>query len=333
MPSPNQTFARTIDQRANSFLVQRQTSSSEKTVTTFARGLVDQHNNVVIAVVDGVLVNGDGTAILIYGEPIAISNVTGLQAVLDSINSDIASLNSSFSTLNSTVTSLSSQVSTNTGAINTINATISTYGNSVTRNVGTTTGTVAAGDDSRFTVVDAHTPGAYPYTLALTSRITVINAAVTQGTTRTVTISGGSDGDSVILSVLGAGTGGAITLTDGTYSRTLSSLRSADHAELRISRQSGAWNTTYVTVNGQLDSTTRQVFTVSLSTNDDHKDVTFTVPFSGSPKVHPWITIPSGGSIIECAVDNSTITSSGCTVQFGATIPASGYILNIDADL
>jgi hypothetical protein len=66
---------------------------------------------------------------------------------------------------------------------------------------------------------------------------------------------------------------------------------------------------------------------VAIDAND--QPVVFTTPFVAAPTtVLAWLMVPSGGAIIECAIDASTIATTGFTAVFGAATPATGYVLS-----
>ncbi len=77
------------------------------------------------------------------------------------------------------------------------------------------------------------------------------------------------------------------------------------------------------------DTSQHKYGAIPLSAGDDSRLITFATAFATTPTIgQAWITIPADGSIIECTLDNSTITNSGATIQFGATVPTTGYALH-----
>lgn len=74
--------------------------------------------------------------------------------------------------------------------------------------------------------------------------------------------------------------------------------------------------------------------TVALAQNDVSKAIVFSTPFTGAglPDVVPTIMAPSGGDIISCEPDYSTLTNAGVTILFGGAIPAAGYNLSYVAN-
>jgi hypothetical protein len=62
--------------------------------------------------------------------------------------------------------------------------------------------------------------------------------------------------------------------------------------------------------------------------------IAFSTPFAGAPAFfQAQVLLPSGGSLIACAPDYSTLTESGCTVRLGAATPDANYKLSWLAQL
>jgi hypothetical protein len=73
-------------------------------------------------------------------------------------------------------------------------------------------------------------------------------------------------------------------------------------------------------------------FTVSLTQGTNSVAVTFDSPFGSTPSVVTCsIIAPDGGYVIACAPDQATISATGFTALFGASIPGSGYYLSGEA--
>lgn len=75
-----------------------------------------------------------------------------------------------------------------------------------------------------------------------------------------------------------------------------------------------------------------QVFTVNLDIGDSSKTVTFPEAFLSTPRgVYVTLISPTGGSTFLLTVDGSSLDETGFAVLFGATVPATGYKLNVVA--
>ena len=73
-------------------------------------------------------------------------------------------------------------------------------------------------------------------------------------------------------------------------------------------------------------------FSIALTAGDVSKVVTFQTPFGTAPtSVTAQIAMPSGGYVIICVPDWSTLTAAGVTFLFGAAIPGDGYTLEGEA--
>lgn len=94
----------------------------------------------------------------------------------------------------------------------------------------------------------------------------------------------------------------------------------------------GAWDTEDIAIPDSSDIVKH--FSYSLTIGQTSQAVVFGTPFGTSPTaVTAHIASPSGGYGITCWPDWSTLTASGVTFQFGASIPATGYTLEGDAVL
>jgi hypothetical protein len=92
----------------------------------------------------------------------------------------------------------------------------------------------------------------------------------------------------------------------------------------------GAWDTEDIAIPDEED--TVKHFSIALTQGQTSAAVAWQTPFGVAPtSVTAHIAMPSGGYIIECAPDWSTLTVSGVTFQFSASIPGAGYTLEGDA--
>ena len=124
---------------------------------------------------------------------------------------------------------------------------------------------------------------------------------------------------------------------DGTLALQ-ATLAAAVRANLRVARVNGCCVIIEYTFRGGIfiSSSTPvppatnsvQSGTLSLNAGDTSATITFAPVFGSTPKVFPSISIPNGGFSIACSVDRSTLTTSGCTIRFGAAMPATGYELD-----
>lgn len=77
-----------------------------------------------------------------------------------------------------------------------------------------------------------------------------------------------------------------------------------------------------------VDSATIKRGTITVANGAGSQAVVFTTPFALAPStVQAWLMTPSGGAIIECAIDWSTIATTGFTAVFGALMPTGTYKL------
>lgn len=68
--------------------------------------------------------------------------------------------------------------------------------------------------------------------------------------------------------------------------------------------------------------------TAAVANAAESKAVIFSTPFTGAPTtVRAWLMVPSGGALILCDVDWSTISTNGFTAVFGAATPNGNYKL------
>lgn len=75
-------------------------------------------------------------------------------------------------------------------------------------------------------------------------------------------------------------------------------------------------------------ATNAQSGTVSVGNGVGSVSVTFGTPFASTPNVVCNLQVPSGGSLIICDPDNSTVTTTGFTAVFNANTPNSNYKLS-----
>lgn len=75
-----------------------------------------------------------------------------------------------------------------------------------------------------------------------------------------------------------------------------------------------------------------QAFTVDLDIGDETKAVTFPTPFSAAPRgLYVTLYSPTDGMVFGVEVDALSVTASGFTAILGASVPDTGYKLNIIA--
>ena len=83
-----------------------------------------------------------------------------------------------------------------------------------------------------------------------------------------------------------------------------------------------------------IDGVDVQALTVDLDVNDESKAITYATAFSASPSgVYALVIAPAGGYVISATILQASRTTTGCTVNLGAAIPATGYKLSIIAVL
>ena len=68
--------------------------------------------------------------------------------------------------------------------------------------------------------------------------------------------------------------------------------------------------------------------TVAITNGTTSIAVSFSSSFTGTPIVVATIMAPGGQPVISCNILADSVTNVGFTAEFGATIPASGYLLS-----
>ena len=68
--------------------------------------------------------------------------------------------------------------------------------------------------------------------------------------------------------------------------------------------------------------------TVAITNGATAQAVSFSTTFSGTPIVVATVNAPAGQPVISCNILAGSVTNAGFTAEFGATIPASGYLLS-----
>lgn len=73
-----------------------------------------------------------------------------------------------------------------------------------------------------------------------------------------------------------------------------------------------------------------QAFEVDLAEGDINKVITYPVPFDSAPRsIYAQLVMPADGYTFTLAVLEPSRTVSGCTIEFGASVPGAGYKLSL----
>lgn len=236
----------------NKIRIALRTPTGEGRVALFARCLVDENNRVVARCVSGNLVDEAGNSLVIETEA-AWSSITGKPSSFASTIVLVDGLTDALSgkVESTTFLALSNTVSTHGTQIASLQTTAAGLGNSSTRNVGTTTSTVAAGDDARLTSVQNFTTGTtIPVTIS--ARYSVVRIAADTEGPIDVNLTGGTVGDQLEIMLFGFSDGSNFSLNESSisfYSRTLTG---SDSVSIKFQRGAGQWVLHSEVVNGLL---------------------------------------------------------------------------------
>lgn len=85
---------------------------------------------------------------------------------------------------------------------------------------------------------------------------------------------------------------------------------------------------------GEAVTASFQTFEVDLDEGDISKTITYPTAFDSSPTgIYVALVIPTGGYTFTFAVVDGSRDENGCTIDFGAAIPAAGYKLSLQVSL
>jgi SPP1 family predicted phage head-tail adaptor len=105
-------------------------------------------------------------------------------------------------------------------------------------------------------------------------------------------------------------------------------------AVLEVGRKSYLDLLVKISPEGESVTESYQTFEVTLDEGDIDKAITYPTAFASSPTgIYVALVIPSGGYTFTFAVVDGSRDADGCTIDFGAAIPAAGYKLSIQASL